>query len=170
RALPTRRSSDLLLKAFAGTDHQLRIAGDGPLKELVAETATTSPNITYLGTLDRSAIHEQLAECAALVFPSIWYEGLPMTLIEAFAAATPVIASDLGAMHSLVHEGQNGWLFPPGDAHALREKADEWLRTDAHYKEQISRQARAAYEQHYTAERNKKLLLACYRTILETEQ
>src|SRR5690606_13705594 len=146
----------LLLEAFADTAYPLRIAGDGPLKEQVMETTRTSPNITYLGNLERPAINQQLAECSALLFPSIWYEGLPMTLIEAFAAGTPVIASDLGAMKSLVHEGQNGWRFTPNDAVALREKAGEWLRTDTLYKEQVGRKAREQYHQHYRAEPNKK--------------
>lgn len=166
--LASEKGIPVLLQAFAGTDYQLRIAGDGPLKELVAETATTSPNITYLGTLDRSAIHEQLAECAALVFPSIWYEGLPMTLIEAFAAGTPVIASDLGAMQRLVHEGRNGWRFAPNDAAGLRKKVSEWLQTDMLYKEQVGRKAREEYEEHYTPARNKTLLLTCYRALLGT--
>src|SRR5690606_25819144 len=86
-----------MLDAIAGTDHMLQIAGDGPLKDQVVETARISPNITYLGSLDRSALNQALTECSALLFPSIWYEGLPMILIEAFAAGTPVITSDLGA-------------------------------------------------------------------------
>jgi len=161
--LTQEKGVDVLLKAFAGTDYQLRIAGDGPLKDQVIEAARTSPNITYLGSLDRPAISQQLAECSALVFPSIWYEGLPMTLIEAFAAGTPVIASDLGAMQSVVHEGRNGWRFAPNDAVALRGKVSEWLHTDEIYKVQVGRRAREEYEQHYTAEENKKQLLACYQ-------
>src|SRR5690606_9187366 len=158
----------VLLKAFSGTDYALRIAGDGPLKNLVMKTAETSANITYLGSLDRPAISRQLAECSALVFPSIWYEGLPMTLIEAFAAGTPVIASDLGAMRSLVHEGKNGWRFATNDALALQQKIDEWLRTDDAYKVKIGQQAREEYEQRYTAEENKKQLLACYQAVKTT--
>lgn len=160
--LTQEKGVQVLLDAFAGTDYQLRIAGDGPLCSLVMEVTQTSPNITYLGNLNRSAINQQLAECAALLFPSIWYEGLPMTLIEAFAAGTPVIASDLGAMRSLVHEGENGWRFTANDAVALRQKVAEWLHTDDSYKVRISRQARDEYQQHYTAARNKKLLLTCY--------
>lgn len=160
--LTQEKGVQVLLDAFAGTDYQLRIAGDGPLSSLVMEVIRTSPNITYLGNLNRSAINQQLAECSALLFPSIWYEGLPMTLIEAFAAGTPVIASDLGAMRSLVHEGENGWRFTANDAVALRQKVAEWLHTDHSYKAQISLQARDEYQQHYTAERNKKLLLTCY--------
>src|SRR5690606_41570139 len=116
----------------------------------VAEAATASARIAYLGIVDRSPYHDQLAECAALVFPSIWYEGLPMTLIEAFAAGTPVIASDLGALQRLVHEGRNGWRLAPNDAAGLRKKVSEWLQTDMLYKEQIGRKAREEYEEHYT--------------------
>ncbi len=163
--LTQEKGINVLLEAFAGTDYPLRIAGDGPLKDRVMETARNSPNIIYLGSVGRSAINEQLAECSALLFPSIWYEGLPMTMVEAFAAGTPVIASDLGAMQSLVHEGQNGWRFTAGDAVALRKKVADWLRTTAHYKEQIGRGAQEEYLRHYTAEQNKKQLLTCYQAM-----
>src|SRR5690606_22362826 len=120
--LTQEKGIQLLLDAFTATDYQLRIAGDGPLKNQVQEVAQTSPNITYLGSLDHQAISRELAECTALVFPSIWYEGLPMTLVEAFATGTPVIASDLGAMQGLIDEGQNGWRFTPDNAVVLRQK------------------------------------------------
>src|SRR5690606_26315539 len=109
--LAEEKGMNVLLDAFKGTSYQLRIAGDGPLKKYVMETVAVHPNVTYLGSLAPAAISQQLAECTALVFPSIWYEGLPMTLIEAFAAGTPVIASDLGAMQCLPQEGQNGSRF-----------------------------------------------------------
>lgn len=160
--LTQEKGVQVLLNALTGTDYPLRIAGDGPLRDQVMETARTSPNITYLGSLERAAINRELAECSALLFPSIWYEGLPMTLVEAFAAGTPVIASDLGAMRSLVHEGQNGWRFAANDAAALRQKVDDWVHTDDRYKKQISQQAQEIYRQHYTAERNKEQLLTCY--------
>lgn len=166
--LTPEKGVDVLLKAFSGTHYSLRIAGDGPLKGQVMESALASPNITYLGSLNRSAINRQLNECIALLFPSIWYEGLPMTIIEAFAAGTPVIASDLGAMKSLVHEGENGWRFAANDPVALREKIAEWIHTDKLYKEQIGRQAREEYQQHYTAEQNKKQLLSCYHAMKGT--
>lgn len=153
----------VLLEAFAGTDLQLRIAGDGPLRNLVVKTAANHPNIRYLGSLGRTAIDEQLAVCTALIFPSIWYEGMPMTLTEAFAAGTPVIASDLGAMQTMIHDGQNGWHFPAADAIALRQKAARWLEADDAFKQRIGEQARQEYEQHYTADRNKTLLLHIYQ-------
>ena len=48
-----------------------------------------------------------------LIFPSTWYEGMPMTIIESFALKTPVIASNLGAMKAMISVGENGLLFDP---------------------------------------------------------
>src|SRR5690606_8024086 len=127
----------VLLDAFAGTDLRLQIVGDGPLRKHVTAAAQTSPNITYVGALERTAVTPLLASCTALVFPSIWYEGMPMTLLEAFAVGTPVISSNLGAMQSMTHVGKNGWLFSPGDASDLRKKATRWLDMDAAYRQRI---------------------------------
>ena len=155
----------VLLEAFAGTDCELRIVGDGPLRDKVIETCRSHANITYLGVLDRASVDRQLAVCSALVFPSIWYEGMPMTLVEAFASGTPVIASDLGAMQAMVHDGKNGWLFPAGDASALRQKATSWQDADPTYKKRIGAEARREYERLYTAERNRTLLLTNYLSV-----
>src|SRR5690606_7609230 len=132
------------------------------------DAARTSSNITYLGALDRAAIDPLLSSCTALIFPSTWYEGMPMTLLEAFAASTPVIASDLGAMQSIVQDGYNGWLFTPGDAFALREKARRWLDADPAYRQLLGKGAKQSFEQLYTAKRNQLLLTDIYRSVIET--
>lgn len=155
----------VLLEAFAGTDRLLRIAGDGPLRDEVIRAAQHHPNISYFGILSRDEIQEELASCTALIFPSIWYEGMPMTVIEAFATGTPVIASDLGAMQSMIHHGENGWLFSPNDANALRQCAERWLAMDDEQRTKLGDGARAEYLHHYTAERNKLLLLDIYRSL-----
>jgi glycosyltransferase involved in cell wall biosynthesis len=53
-----------------------------------------------------------------LVLPSRC-EGGPRSLIEAMAAGIPVIGSDVGGIPFLVHDGENGFVFPVGDSHAL---------------------------------------------------
>jgi glycosyltransferase involved in cell wall biosynthesis len=55
-----------------------------------------------------------------LVVPS-YAEGLPTVILEAFAQATPVIATNVGANADAVRTGETGFLVPPGDAFALRE-------------------------------------------------
>lgn len=162
--LTPEKGIEVLLEAFAGTALHLRIVGDGPLRSKVMDAAQKSANITYLGTLGRSEIEAQLANCTALIFPSVWYEGMPMTLIEAFASGTPVIASDLGAMRSMIHDGQNGQLHAAGNAAALREQAERWLASEDAYRHQIGDRARETYEQQYTAQQNRTLLLHIYRS------
>ena len=39
-----------------------------------------------------------------LILPSLWYEGFPMTIVEAFSCGTPVLASDLGGMKEIIEE------------------------------------------------------------------
>lgn len=165
--LTQEKGINMLLEAFAGTNFRLQIVGDGPLRNEVMAATQQSSTITYSGTQERTAIAHLLESCTALVFPSIWYEGMPMTLLEAFAAGTPVIASDLGAMQSMVQDGHNGWLFTPGDALALREKARQWLDTDPAYRQLLGNGARQAYEQLYTAKRNQLLLTDIYRSVIE---
>ncbi|WP_257666180.1 glycosyltransferase [Parapedobacter tibetensis] len=157
----------VLLEAFMDSNLLLRIAGDGPLKGAVVNASKKYTNITYLGRLDRAAIGAQLAECSALIFPSIWYEGMPMTIIEAFAAGTPMIASDIGAMPSMVAEGRSGYLFPAGNASALRKKIQQWFHTDEAAKAQLGSIARQEYERRYTPEKNKTLLLGIYAAVIQ---
>jgi len=49
-------------------------------------------------------------------------EIFPVTIVEAFAAALPVVSTTTGAIPEMVLEGTNGFLVDPGDAHALSEK------------------------------------------------
>lgn len=83
--------------------------------------------IRFHGAIGRERIWEALADMDVLVMPSLWYEGSPATIREAFAAGLPVVASDLGAPGSMVMHGVDGLLFPVGDAGALRETLAELL-------------------------------------------
>lgn len=49
-------------------------------------------------------------------------EGLPRVLIEAMAAGVPVVGSDVGGIPHIVRDGENGFVFPTGDARALEER------------------------------------------------
>jgi len=166
--LSPEKGVEVLLDAFAGTDCPLRIAGDGPLRRLVADAVAKNANINYLGSLDHAEIRRELLSCTALVFPSVWYEGMPITLLEAFSGGTPVIASDLGAMQVMVTDGQTGYLFAPGDARALREKVYQWTQLDAAGRAYMEGQAREEYERHYTAAKNRTQLLEIYVSAMQS--
>lgn len=166
--LAAEKGVETLLQSFAESGAELAIAGDGPLRPLVEQHAQSSPHIRYAGALSRTEVGEMLSRCTALVFPSIWYEGMPMTLIEAFAAGTPVIASDLGAMQAMVSNGENGLLFNPGDARALRETVGRWTALAPDEKQAMGQAARREFEEKYDAVTNRQLLMDIYRLAIES--
>lgn len=119
----------VLAKAFAGMPTiQLVIIGDGPEKKYLEETYMFSSNISFTGHLQKKEVSEYMKRCKAFICPSVWYEGAPLTIIEAFATGTPVIASRLGAMAESIRDGFNGLHFKPGDADDLIEKVNRFIK------------------------------------------
>jgi glycosyltransferase involved in cell wall biosynthesis len=104
---------------------RLTIVGDGPDGGRLRERAGTS--VEFTGRLDGEEVQRRMLRSRALVFPSTWYEGQPMVLLEALAAGLPVLYTDLGAIGETV--GSGGWGFPstgsPGLAKALQVLADD---------------------------------------------
>lgn len=103
-----------LLEAFAGDGATgLTIAGDGPLRELVAQAAAANPRISYLGRLEQPALEQMMRAALAVIVPSLWEENCPMTVLEARVAGTPVICADSGGLPELVDDGVDGLLCDP---------------------------------------------------------
>ncbi|HEY6325523.1 MAG TPA: glycosyltransferase family 4 protein [Candidatus Cybelea sp.] len=118
-----------------GSNIQLRIAGQGPLSRLLSERASEAGFLKYLGQLSPEQVAAEMASATIFVNPSDYPEGLPTTLLEAGAAALPVISTPRGGSVDLIRNGVTGWLIPdnaPGSiASALREvlaQPDEALR------------------------------------------
>jgi glycosyltransferase involved in cell wall biosynthesis len=159
--LTRHKGTAILLDAWRDVPFDLHVAGDGPLTDLVRQAASRNSRITCLGRLDRAGVENELAGAAFLVFPSVIYETFGLALVEAFAQATPVLASRLGAAGQIVRDGDTGLHFAPGAAADLAAKA-RWLAEHAHEREAMGQRARHEYERRYTAERNLELLLSVY--------
>jgi glycosyltransferase involved in cell wall biosynthesis len=160
----------VLLEAFSKIPFQLIIIGDGPLREEVKKYAHLHDNIIYCGPLEHNAIAQKMSEASALIFPSVWYEGMPMAIIEAFCTGTPVIASKLGAMEAMIENGGNGLHFEVGNAANLKEKILYWHLLSKEEKQKYSVNARACYEKLYTPDKNLKQLLSIYQSILDANK
>ncbi|MCC8984481.1 glycosyltransferase [Bradyrhizobium acaciae] len=149
----------VLLEAVAGTGVPLRIVGEGP--ERVALEARAPGNVTFLGALSRAEVLREMANARALVLPSLWYEGFPMVVVEAFARGTPVIASEIGGLAEVVTAGKTGVLVPPGNAVALRSRIVD-IQGAPDLAAAWGRAARAAYLEFYAPDENLRLLEAIY--------
>jgi glycosyltransferase involved in cell wall biosynthesis len=94
---------------------RLLMVGGGSLESELRATAARlgiGDRTVFLGY--RRDIPALLGAMDIFVLPSI-REGLPISVIEAMAAGRPVVASNVGSLHTLVRDGQNGFLVPPQD-------------------------------------------------------
>ena len=139
----------------------LVVIGDGPLAPDVKRAAETCQSIKYLGSLPANDARELMGRARVLVFPSIWYECMPMVIIESFCRGTPIIANRLGSMECLIDDGENGWLVDPANPASLGEALS--MVFGAPEKPASMRPAaRATFEANYTAKRNHQLLMDIY--------
>lgn len=139
----------------------LKIVGDGPLSSQVAKASQRISGIEWLGHKPRQSVLGLMKDAAVLIFPSIWYEGFPVTIVEAYSAGLPVIASNLGSMSSIIEDKRTGLHFCPGDPEDLATQVD-WIISHPEERERMRREARAEYEARYTVERNYEMLMEIY--------
>lgn len=119
----------VLLRALqllpAGLEWSLDVVGDGPLAaDLRRQSAGLDRPVRFLGQLGADELSRLMHASEVVVVPSVTaasgdQDGLPVTLLEAMAAGTAVLASRLPGIAEAVQEGQSGLLVHPGDAAAL---------------------------------------------------
>ncbi len=117
--------------------------GDGPIAD---ELAAKYPTARFLGWLAPEKVREAMRAARAMVFPSLWYEGQPLTVMEANAMGTPVIVSDICAGREEVVNETSGLWFKSGDVEALA-SAMTRMRDDAF----VSRLSHAAHARYWRA-------------------
>lgn len=118
--LAVEKGLDVLIEAVSRSGVSLTVAGEGPLGDRVSQAVETSQGrIRWLGRLEADGVQALLRSARAVVIPSQWYENAPLAVLEAFAAAKPVIASRIGGLPEMVVHGKTGWLVPVADADAL---------------------------------------------------
>ena len=146
---------------------RLKIAGDGELRAAIESSARELGNVEVLGPCDRSAILELAKNAAVQIVPSEWYEGLPMTIVEAFACGTPVVTSHLSSMDDLVTDGVDGVRFENGSAEDLARKLT-YLNQKRELLCKMRKKARNRYETTYTPQRNYAMLIKIYQQAIST--
>ena len=144
----------------------LKIAGEGPLAELVITTARECSRIEYLGAKLLPEVLDLMRRAEFLVFPSEWYETMGRTIMEAFAVGTPVVAARIGPPATMVIPGETGFHFTPGSVAELRERA-EWCSRNLDQLRAMRGKARQAFDACYTGAANAAMLLAIYRRAQE---
>lgn len=122
-----RKGLAVLLEAFRGLsgDLRLQIVGDGPEARSLRHRFADEPRLEWLGQVSGDELARRLAAAEVLVAPALGGESFGVVLLEAMAAGTAVLASDIPG-YRLAGEAAAAW-FPPGDAVALSRELSELL-------------------------------------------
>jgi glycosyltransferase involved in cell wall biosynthesis len=164
--LHEKKGLDVLLRALCELPGCVAwLAGDGPLAarlQALAVALGVADRVRWLGwRTDRGALLRAADVC---VLPSRW-EPFGTVMLEAWAAATPLVAAASQGPSALIRDGDNGLLTPVDDAPALA-AAIRRLIKDPVLKARLIRHGLADYQNGYTREAVTRQLIALYRAII----
>ena len=163
RINPTKRQV-LALEALALTKSNVKIYFVGKadnefdqreFDNLIVERGLQD-RVRCFGFVSHEETLDYIRGAKAVIYPSLWYEGFPMTIVESYSVGTPVIGSNLGNTGSLIEEGKSGWKF---DADSKEQLCDA-LRKAMETTKGLERD----FVEKYSAESNYEQLREIYET------
>ena len=140
---------------------KLIVCGTGPMEYWCREfVKNNNVNIEMKGLVSNKEAKQLIANSRALILPTQWYEGFPMTIVEAYSVGTPVICSDLGNAGSLIEKGTTGLKFNSWDSNSL-------LNTVNTFSQNLldEYEIREFYNKHYSSDVNYNILIRIYERI-----
>ena len=116
-----RKGLSVLLDAMTSLPREVRlwVAGDGPETERLRGRVAGDPRIEWLGPITEDEKRSRLRGADIYCAPSLRGESFGVVLLEAMAASTAIVASDLAGYRRVARPDQDAVLVPPGDAEAL---------------------------------------------------
>ncbi|MFQ5753883.1 MAG: glycosyltransferase family 4 protein [bacterium] len=146
-------------------DAKFLVVGDGPLENELKQMSVrlgVSQNVVFLGW--QQDITRLLHNIDVFVLPSLW-EGLPVSILEAMAAAKPVIATNIKGNNELVVHGETGYLVEPNNpgqigAHLLK------MLNDSDLAKKMGRQGYLRVKTHFELAKTVKQTQALYQSLL----
>jgi phosphatidyl-myo-inositol alpha-mannosyltransferase len=148
-----RKGLAVLIEAAAhlGPDVRLWVAGEGPETHRLRAATAGNPRIEWLGLLSEIEKARRMRAAEVFCAPSLHGESFGVVLLEAMAASTPIVASDLPGYRNVARPGAEALLVPPGDATALATALEQALAGGPEIDEMVARADRRA--SHFSMER-----------------
>lgn len=174
--LVEKKGVPLLLRAVAdlrarGMALTLTVAGGGPDLEPCRRLARElDVPAVFTGPVGHDRVLDLFRRATVAVMPSIVAgdgdtEGLGLVALEAMGTGCPVVASDLPAVRTYLRDGDNGFLFAAGDAHALASRLSQVL-ADPEARRRAGRAGHASVENNFGWERAARRYADTLRTLL----
>jgi phosphatidylinositol alpha-mannosyltransferase len=162
-----RKGLAVLLEAMTRLPSNVRlwVGGDGPETAALRSRAAGDPRIEWLGRISDEEKARRLRGADVFCAPSLHGESFGVVLLEAMAAETAVVASDLPGYANVARADRDGLLVPPGDAAVLAGALDRVLG-DRSLRQSlvVSGEARASG---FSMERLAEVYVGLYRAVLD---
>lgn len=144
----------------------LYVIGTGPEEEKVKKFIEENniKNIKLLGFMRREEAFKIIEKSRAIIVPSKWYEGFPMTIAESFSLGVAVIGSKIGNIESIIENEKNGLLFENSNKDNLKD-AVECIFYNKELNQKLGNNAYKTFIRCYTDEVNYKKLQTIYNNI-----
>lgn len=146
-------------KEMKSHPYKLLIYGSGPLEEECSAFIKSEGlvDVELCGSIAHDQLMNIIGESKALILPTQWYEGFPMSMLEAMSKGTPVIVPDLGNAGSITVNHVTGYKYQPGSVEdCIRAINEDMNINDAVYKHFID---------NYSEEKNYESLMDIYETV-----
>lgn len=139
-------------------EYELHIYGDGGCRKACEEAAQKFSNVYFWGFQPQQVVFENIAESAALVFPSKCYETFGLIWAESFSAGRPVVSADLGNHGDIIRTSGGGTLFEMENVKSFCDAVDRVVKENRKY----SAAAKQYYIDHLAPEKNYEILRDIY--------
>ena len=146
-------------------DMKLYLGGIWEEKELETLAGAYPENVRYLGWINGEEKKKYLEECDIFVLPT-YFEGQPVSVLEAMAFSCAVVASQVGGIPQMIEDGQTGILIKPKDEVSLQDGLLKVLK-DARLCAELGANARKKVASEFSIEMSIEKLLQIYRKVSE---
>lgn len=157
---------DILLEAWKQMGEKapkLIVCGTGPMEERCRKFSVENKiNVEFKGFVPNVEALKIIANSKALILPTQWYEGFPMSIVEAFSVGTPVICSDIGNTGSIVEDGITGYKFQCDSVEELIRTAKKCMG--------MHQSTFFEYQEKYSEKNNYKILVEIYKNMNSEQQ
>ena len=109
------------------TDIKMICAGSGNLEEFI----NSLPNAENVGFKSGEELKNLIKNAVCSVYPSVWYENCPFSVMESIMLGTPVVGADIGGIPELIDDGKTGLLFEPNNAEDFENKIKTIIKNPA---------------------------------------
>lgn len=150
-----------MIQAFEISKKKLIVVGEGELAHLFSTDPTSS--IQFHGFKNKAELVQLYASCKALIFPSLWLEGMPMTIIEAASTGAIPIVAGTDNSRQIIRDNLDGFIYEAGNPDSLNAVIDTFEQKTMEELNALSSQIHTRFQAEHTEQQHLQKIAEIYQ-------